>query len=50
MGQSPNWGQKGENYNFRNNPINRGIHFAVNTKMIILSTTSNTETHKTTQL
>ena len=32
MGQSPNWGQKEEKYNFRNNPINRGIHFAVNTK------------------
>ena len=32
MGQSPNWGQKGGNYNFRNNPINRGIPFAVNTK------------------
>ena len=32
MGQSPNWGQKVENYNFRNNQINRGIRFAVNTK------------------
>ena len=32
MGQSPNWGQKGENYNFLNNPINKRILFAVNTK------------------
>ena len=32
MGQSPNWGQKGKKYNFRNNPINEKIHFAFNTK------------------
>ena len=32
MGQSPNWGQKVENYNFHDNQINRGIPFAVNTK------------------
>ena len=50
MGQSPNWGQKGENYNFRNNPINKRILFAANTKNDNLSTTSDTVTHKTTQL
>ena len=32
MGQSPNWDQKVENYNFHNNQINRRIPFAVNTK------------------
>ena len=34
MGQSPNWGQKEENYNFRNNPINKRINFAANTKQL----------------